>query len=81
MDLANYAANLLLGNLPSEPIRQEFSPVNAAVIKLRQSGHRVAPSDIPGLWEVSGYPELTTGQLLSIASPALYHNITVGEWE
>lgn len=26
------------------------------------------PTDIPGLWSLPGYPELTTGQLLSIAS-------------
>lgn len=26
-------------------------------------------ADIPGLWRVSGYPELTTAQLVSIAFP------------
>ena len=26
------------------------------------------PADIPGLWNAPGYPELTTGQLLDIAS-------------
>jgi hypothetical protein len=26
------------------------------------------PSDIPGLWFVPGYPELTTAQMLQIAS-------------
>lgn len=25
---------------------------------------RATPADIPGLWNVPGYPELTTGQLL-----------------
>lgn len=25
-----------------------------------------APADIPGLWNLPGYPELTTGQLLGI---------------
>lgn len=25
------------------------------------------PSDIPGLWTAPGYPELTTGQLMSVA--------------
>lgn len=25
------------------------------------------PSDIPGLWNAPGFPELTTGQLLSLA--------------
>jgi hypothetical protein len=27
------------------------------------------PADIPGLWFAPGYPELTTGQLVSIAFP------------
>lgn len=27
------------------------------------------PSDIPGLWNAPGYPELTTGQLLSLGAP------------
>jgi hypothetical protein len=25
-----------------------------------------APADLPGLWNVPGYPELTTGQLISV---------------
>ena len=27
------------------------------------------PTDIPGLWNAPGYPELTTGQLVSAAFP------------
>lgn len=29
------------------------------------------PSDIPGLWNAPGYPELTTGQLLSVAGKSV----------
>lgn len=68
MDLINAAANILFGSVPAgEQFVRENSPVNNAVIKLWERGHRVAPSTIPGLWDVSGYPELTTGQLLDIA--------------
>lgn len=42
--------------------------INRAVVRLREAGHSVRPADgVPGLWEVSGYPELTTGQLLDVA--------------
>ncbi len=27
------------------------------------------PADIPGLWNIPGYPELTTAQMLSLPSP------------
>ena len=42
--------------------------VNAKVIELRRRGFSVRPAEgpIPGLWEVSGHPELTTNQLLSL---------------
>ena len=42
--------------------------VNRKVEELRQRGFSVrpAPGPIPGLWEVSGHPELTTGQLLNL---------------
>ena len=43
--------------------------VNLAIESLRRSGHSVEPADIPGLWNVSGYPELTTAQLLAVSPP------------
>jgi len=30
------------------------------------------PADIPGLWNVPGLPELTTGQLLMLAGQKLF---------
>lgn len=38
------------------------SPIEQAAEKLG-----AVPADIPGLWCVPGYPELTTGQLLDAA--------------
>jgi hypothetical protein len=42
--------------------------VKSAIAKLRAAGKYVAFSDMPGLFIVDGYPELTTHQLLQIAS-------------
>lgn len=67
MSLANYGANILFGYLPDHQQENIVSPTNLAVIELRKRGHSVGPADIAGLWNVSGYPELTTGQLISVA--------------
>lgn len=39
---------------------------NAAIAAAQRIG--ATRADIPGLWNAPGYPELTTGQLLDIAS-------------
>ncbi len=36
-----------------------------------------APADLPGLWNVPGYPELTTGQLVSVWRSIQGGSITV----
>lgn len=41
--------------------------LKSAVEYHQRMGRTVQQSDIPGLWNVTGFPELTTGQLLSIA--------------
>lgn len=67
-DIINAAANLFFGSTQAPPPNPMLSsPVNEAVIKLLLRGHSVSPSTIPGLWNVSGYPELTSGQLLDVA--------------
>lgn len=38
------------------------------VISRAASALSARPSDIPGLWIVHGYPELTTGQLIDVAA-------------
>lgn len=46
---------------------ERSAAVNNKVEELRQRGFDVAPADgVPGLWRVSGHPELTTNQLLSL---------------
>lgn len=40
-----------------------------ATLEAMRRGHRVSESDTPGLWNVSGYPELTTAQFLGIFNP------------
>lgn len=71
MSLGNYAANLLMGfPVQSHAFPAASSPLNDAVNELRRRGHSVSPADIPGLWDVSGHPELTSGQLLSLAFPS-----------
>ena len=45
-------------------LRQEMA-VNSAAGRLGAT-----PADVPGLWNLPGYPELTTGQLLEVASRA-----------
>jgi hypothetical protein len=40
----------------------------ASHVELAARKLSATPSDMPGLWHAPGYPELTTGQLLSIAN-------------
>ncbi len=47
---------------PTNPPRSTGNRLRWAV-----STMNARPADIPGLWWVDGYPELTTGQLLQIA--------------
>jgi hypothetical protein len=49
---------------PSKP------PLLRAIMALRERGHIVEAADIPGLWNVSGYPELTTNQVINIGLAA-----------
>jgi hypothetical protein len=59
----------LFGEAPQFVADPRPVAVNGAVSKLRAYGHSVAPAEgVPGLWDVSGHHELTTGQLLDVAS-------------
>ncbi|RSU57992.1 hypothetical protein [Sphingobium yanoikuyae] len=51
-----------LGGLPSS----EVSYPVAAYAAAKKLG--AVPADIPGLWNVPGHPELTTGQLIDLAA-------------
>lgn len=51
-----------LGGLPSS----EVSYPVAAYAAANKLG--AVPADIPGLWNVPGHPELTTGQLIDLAA-------------
>lgn len=55
-------ANPGLGGLPA---REVCYPV-AAYAAAKKLG--AVPADIPGLWNVPGHPELTTGQLIDLAA-------------
>lgn len=66
--IGNLGANMLLGSMPAEPTPYRPSPLNEAVIELRRRGLSVAPADgVPGLWNVTGHPELTTNQVINLA--------------
>jgi hypothetical protein len=70
-DYVQTAIALLTGSIPAAPVPYYGpgpSALNAKVVELRGRGLSVrpAPGPIPGLWEVSGHPELTTAQLLSL---------------
>ena len=59
----------------AEKIAASMSPENVATARLIADGLAVAaralgasPSDIMGLWNVPGYPELTSNQLMQIWS-------------
>lgn len=53
----------------------DFSHVNAAQIMAAAKKLGATMSDIPGLWNVPGYPELTCGQLVDVASKDLLTQI------
>lgn len=48
---------------------ERIDPKDFFLDPVRDAAERLGatPADIPGLWNAPGYPELTTGQLLSIA--------------
>lgn len=68
--LISAAAGQLLGGGLSEPNRASpIDQLNAGVFELRRRGHSVRPAEcVPGLWDVSGLGELTTGQVKSFAA-------------
>jgi hypothetical protein len=49
-----------------QPRPDPRSPLEQAIAALKSRGCDVQPADIPGLWSVSGYPELTTGQVINV---------------
>ena len=68
MDWFATAGNVLFGAMPEQSLPSHHSPLNEAVTELRRRGLSVAPAeDVPGLWNVSGHPELTTNQRWAVA--------------
>lgn len=52
--------------------------VDPNIIRAAASSLGAVPADIPGLWNVPGHPELTTGQLLDLFG-RMARNVPLGD--
>lgn len=69
MDWLTIAGNVLFSAMPEQSMPPRNSPLNEAVTELRRRGLSVGPADgVPGLWSVTGHPELTTNQVIDLAA-------------
>lgn len=55
----------------SDQISRPLTLIENAIKHLRRIGRVVEPTDMPGLYRIDGGPEVTTGQVISIALKTL----------